>query len=637
MKPEDKALLRSAGGVAAFVFVGFLFYHMSWGKFLTLRQVGSFQPDDDTGLFWTENAFHYRYAKMAALGPGIPEVDRKMQYPEGMHVTRDEMPVMERFGAFLYRNFTRRHIPLHVFLMLIACFYSSAILFPAFFLAGHLWKSAGAGVMTSLFYVFTYSFIGGVVLASYVRQDFVLPFLFMATFLFLAALDNGRRLCAGAAAVLFAFSFVSWHLSQFYYLVLVAGVAALYLVAPESRDRIASALLTVTAVLFLTSFFFLPLRSGWFPLSMVMLLSGVLLGQHYVFRGQTPRVWTRIAFIAVALAVLTLAASWVSGGHYARYSHVYRLVLDKIRFLGVKPADPARLSFESRVMWTSSFMSPSPGVIAIWLGASWLAGAVGAWAAVRRMFVEKRITPSVFLALWMAAAFTVLFALIHRMEVFTGFFVCVLAGAALPRRVFTPRGLAVTALLLALIGFNFWHVGRLYVTNSAPLPAQTRPVLEYIRNHTGPDDVILATFQFSPGICAFTDRPVVVHSKFENTRVREKVEEFYTALFEPEPDFYGFCRKYDVKYFVYEPAMLIDRSKESFRYMVNRIELPMDSTAVLLNFAPQGLKHFQIVFQTEAYRVFRVLGEKEKPTAGGFPLLPVYDSRQFKKEDIGLR
>jgi hypothetical protein len=37
----------------------------------------------------------------------------------------------------------------------------------------------------------------------------------------------------------------------------------------------------------------------------------------------------------------------------------------------------------------------------------------------------------------------------------------------------------------------------------------------------------------------------MVHSKFENRRVREKVEEFYTALFQDEDVFYRFCRRYN--------------------------------------------------------------------------------------------
>ena len=636
MSPENRSPWRAAGELAAFLAVGFLFYHMSWGKFMTLRQASHFDPKDDTALFWTENAFHYRYAKMAALGPGIPDVDPKMQYPEGMHVTRDETPMMERLAGLLYRRFTERHLPFHVFLVFLACFYSSAVLFPAFFLSGHAWKGLWPGLITSLFYVFTYSFIGGVVLGSYVRQDFVLPFLFMATFLLLAALDTGGRAAAASAAALFAFSFMSWHLSPFYYLVLVAGLVALYLAEPAARGRIASALLIVTVVLFAASFLSPPLRSGRFPLSWVMLLSYALLGQHYVFRGREVAAWRRLLFLAAGLVALGGGAAWISQGHFARYSHVYRLVFDKIRCLGFKPEDPAGLCFESRVMWTSSFLSPSPGVMAGWLGGGWLAGAAGAWVAVRRMRAERRIAPSAFIILWMAAAFTVLFALIQRMDVFAGFFVCVLAGAAAPRRVFTARGAAASALLLALVAFNVWHLQRLYLVGSAPLPTQTRPLIGYLRERTAPDDVVLATFQFSPVICAFADRPVVVHSKFENARVREKVEEFYTALFEPEPGFYGFCRKYDVKYFVYEPSMLLDRSKESMRYMADRLRLPQDSTAVLMQFAPQRLKHFQLVFQSEAYRLFRVLGGTEQPAAADVPPLPVYDSRRFKKEDLGL-
>ena len=127
------------------------------------------------------------------------------------------------------------------------------------------------------------------------------------------------------------------------------------------------------------------------------------------------------------------------------------------------------------------------------------------------------------------------------------------------------------------------------LVSAAPPSAQYQPVLNFIRENTGTNDVVLALFQFSPVICAYTERPVVVHSKFENLQVREKVKEFHAALFEQESAFYEFCRKYDVSYFVYEPSMLYDTSTESIRYMANRLVIGTDSTALLMNFTrPRG-------------------------------------------------
>jgi len=624
--------------VIGFVLIAYLFHVMSWSKFVTLQQCQVFDSQDDLGLFWTENAFHYRYAKMAALGGGIPEVDPKMQYPEGMHVLRDEMPMMERFAGFAWRHFRKPGVAFHVFLSHLVCLYSSLLLFPAYLLSARLWRSALAGVVTCAFYALTYSFIGPVVLGAYVRQDFALPFLFLAVYFLAGAVEEGGGWRAAAAALVLLFAMASWHLSQFFYLVLLGCVTMVYFAAPGARQGIIRTLAVVTAILFVASWFILPLRSGGLPVSFAMLASYALLIQHAVFRRQAGNsTWRRMVVFGVSLVVLVALAGALPGGHYGRYSHVYALMVDKLRFLGVKPADPSRLSFESRVMWTSSFRSPGLAVWLGWLGMSWLAGAAGlvlvALAARRGRALRAGETVVALAGLVFAA----LFAMIWRMEVFAAFFVCVMAGAAVVKLPSWRERAAALLIVIGLLGADYRKLQKNYLTSMAPPVSQYRGVIDWLRRNTGPDDAVLALFQFSPVICAYADRPVIVHSKFENRLVRERVEEFYTRLYDPEPAFHAFCRKVGAKYVVYQPAMLLDVSRDSLRYMAGRLAVDMNSTAVLMNFAPQGLQRFELAYQDEAHRVFRVLGDGETPRHAGVPLLPAYDSRGFRREDLGIR
>ncbi len=629
---------RSDGalGLVSFLFVAFLSYHMSVAKFTTLKHLPVFDPKDDTGIFYTENAFHYRYAKMAAAGVGIPAVDWKMQYPEGMHVLRDETPMMERFAGFCWRRLPHPAVPFHVYLMWLACFYSSATLFPIFLLGGWLWRNPLAGVVASLFYALTYPFIGGVVLASYVRQDFVLPFLFLGTFLFVAAADTGRRSLAAGAGLLLAFSFASWHMAQFYYSVLFAGLIVAYFAAKDARGSIAAAAATAMAAMIPVSLLFQSLRASLFVLSPPLLAGYALLAQHVLWRSLQTPFWKRLAGWVAFLALFAALALLVAHDHYARYSHVYTLIFDKIRFFNVKPDNPALLGFESRVMWTSSFVSPSFREMFAWLGMAWIAAAAGVWIALGQLRARP-LRAAGLVALWMLAVFVVLFAMIWRMDVFAAFFVCLFAGGACPREARSRQGMTAIAVLLALVSVGYWQVSRRAMATDAAPPGQTRPVIDFLRNKTGENDVVLALFQFSPVICAYADRPVIVHSKFENRRVREKVEEFYTSLFKSEKDFYGFCRTYGARYFVYEPSMLLDRSGGSLRYMADRLTLAPDAVVLQFQFAPQSLAHFQLVFQDDFYRIYRVLDENEKPAPAGFANSYPWDSRAFRKEELQVR
>lgn len=632
-----KGLGRWAVAILCMAAVAGLYLFMVRVKITTLRGSPVFDPADDTGLFWTENAFHYRYAKMAALGPGIPDLDVRMQAPEGMRVTRDEMPMMERFAGWLYRHQPgARGRPFHVFLMELVCRYSSLLVFPAFALAWYLWRSPLAGLAASLFYIFTHSYFGGVVLGAYVRQDFALPFLFTAAALLIAGIERESWAVRAAGAAVLAFALVSWHLSQFFLLVFLGGAVCLYFLQPGARPGVARTLGATAAVLLAAALVSPPLRSGRFPVSLAMLVVYALLGQHVLVRGPQPA-WKRIAAFLLLFAAMAGALAVASRGHYGRYSHVYALMLDKIRFLGVKPADPSRMTgFESRVMWTSSFLSPPLREMAVWLGPAWIAGAWGCAAAAAAAVRARALRPGVFLAFWMAAAFVILFALIRRMDVFAGFFVCVLAGAAWPRRL-DGRGRVSAAVLLVLVYAGYRNLTALYMVSENPPARQLAPLLAAIRENTGPDDVILASFPLSPVICAYTERPVVIHSKFENRRVREKIEEFYLSLFGPEEPFHAFCRAYGVRWFVYEPVMLLNRSPESIRYTADRLVVDRTCAASLMNFLPEALRRFQLVHQTDAYRIFRVLEEGEAPAPAKVPRLPVYDSRSFRQEDLGIR
>ncbi len=175
------------------------------------------------------------------------------------------------------------------------------------------------------------------------------------------------------------------------------------------------------------------------------------------------------------------------------------------------------------------------------------------------------------------------------------------------------------------------------MVSGAPPPSQLRPLIEAIRRHTQSNDVILAHFPLSPVICAHTERPVVIHSKFENRRVREKVRQFYEAFFEPEEVLRDVCGKYDVRYVVYEPEIALSTTLQSVRYMAGRMDLTDAAAAVRMHFLPEALRWFQLVFQTDRYRVYRVLDKPREPGPVPFPRLPVYDSRNFSREEIRIR
>ena len=66
-------------------------------------QTPRWDPADGTGYYRAESAFQFRYARLAALGPGIPARDKDAQWPEGVDSRRETTTLMERVTALCWR------------------------------------------------------------------------------------------------------------------------------------------------------------------------------------------------------------------------------------------------------------------------------------------------------------------------------------------------------------------------------------------------------------------------------------------------------------------------------------------------------------------------------------------------------
>ena len=101
-------------------------------KIFLFTQVTVFNYQDDTGLFWTESAFQYRYARMVAHKEPLPSTDYTIQYPEGLEVFSHITIAMELVSGYLYQFFSIvfPHLPFHVFLIYFICLFSSLSIFP---------------------------------------------------------------------------------------------------------------------------------------------------------------------------------------------------------------------------------------------------------------------------------------------------------------------------------------------------------------------------------------------------------------------------------------------------------------------------------------------------------------------------
>ncbi len=546
---------------------------------------------DEVGQFWSECAFQYRFAKFFATHP-VREWDqlrhdRNVQYPDTLDDWAEFTVAMEAPVGVLYR-WLNPSMPLHVFVVWYACLVSSLSLFAVFFLARALWRSDGAGLFASALYATLYPSYGRTVKNLFLREDFAIPLIIFALFFTVRALQDQKKRHQIPAALFWLAALASWHLTQFVMAPFIVAAVLVYLGRGET-PRIPWFVLTLAAgsvlvpVLRAKQLFLSPTMCVLYALTLAVWINGGRKRSTLVFAG-----W----------AAVWLTLSLLLQKSYGEYAHVYQLFFYKLRFVGQRPDNPVMLPWDARVLWEGGAFNTSEWG-EFWRSLKWC-GPLGLVAAMRLASRKPdACATNIFIV------FTLLLAplawMVQRNFVFLGFAAAVLAAGLMTGR--TGWKLAVfAAVVWQLMTLNFQPLDR-----QQPAPAEYRPIVHWLQEHTPTNAVLLAAISESPVFLAHTERPIIMHSKFENARIRERYREMLEAIYGSEEQFYAFARKYGADYFVYDVGFT-HGGLESRRYKADKLgPLDPNCAAMLFENQPARLAHFQRVAEGGRFTVFRVL------------------------------
>ncbi len=518
---------------------------------------------DEVGQFWSEFAFHYRFAKFFAEKSDWSELnhDRSVQYPDTINDWAEFTVAMEVPVGVLYR-WWQPAMPFHVFVVWYDCLVSSLTLFGVFFLARALWRSDAAGVFASALYAGLYPSYGRTVKNLFLREDFAIPLIVFALFFTVRALQEQKTRDQVCGALFWLAALASWHLTQFVMAPFVLAAVIVYLGKGETPR------LPWLVIVMATGTVIIPvLRAKHVYLSPTMCVLYALALAVWINGGRK-----RATLVFAGWLVGFLALGWLLGKSYGEYAHVYQLFFYKLRYLGVKPVDPSRLPWEARLLWEGAFNTATWGEW--WRSLQWCLplSLVAMWSAWR----EKNV------ALRMVAVFTVLLFplawMVVRYFTFLGFAAAVVAAGK-------RRWLIVPAIVWQFAVLNFQPLER-----GSPDPASYKPVVQWICENTPTNAVVLAQISESPVLLAHTGRPIIMHSKFENARIRERYREMFDAIYGSEEQFSVFALKYGADYFVYDAGYL---SAER-QYKAGKT-FDVNCAAMLFARHPEGLQRFEPV------------------------------------------
>lgn len=554
-------------------------------------------------------------------------------------------------------------MPFHVYLAGFISFWSSLSIGAAFLAGRALWASSAAGLLCAAALALTPASFARTP-GNFLREDFTLPLLFFSFALAVVALkraesparvaprpgkdpaasevDRGNRrwqdrLPDALAAGLLAVGVATWHLSRFYVLVLVLLIATVSVLVAAGASRIGSRaygeetairrlLATLLVGLALAGIMAPVLREKRFLLSPAFLVGLSFLACLWLSRRagrRQPLGPPALAIGIVAACAIGLFLSRALPGAEREYAHTTGLLLEKLRFIGQKPADPSLLSEDARVFWVGPFATPSVETMLLTFSTALLWG-IAAMAFAARDAVRRRLDSAQLLTLLAAGVFAASALLVERLGVFFVFFASLLVpilplSAGESRR----RALWILLALLALIEiaslggperptpWRTWITAHLPSTPADPVPnlGNNRRVVAWVRRHVPERAAVLTWFPAGPMVLTDTARPINLHSMFESSALRAKERRMRAALYAEEEDLYAVCREWESDYLLYSANLLLDTTSDSYRYMADRMRLASSSAAVLLHFYPERLQHFTLVYQDSYYRLFRVRAE----------------------------
>lgn len=587
---------------------------------------------DESCTFWTESAIQYHYAKAVAMGENIPVVDRKAEYPGGYPAGRYHPVLMEGVAGYLYRVLPLNDIPFHVFLIILMSFYSSLSVIAVYLISSEIWDSKWTGIFSALLYSFTFSASMTVLNIAYEFQDFTLFLMFFHIFFLLRAerTENNYSLLSNtflSGAFLFA-ALASWHLTQFYYAVLLVYFF-LRLIIDENYDfRI---LYILTGFVILSGLTLPLLDPPVFFTSFPMLFNYCLL---IITPFRLKNRWASAGILLLSflslLFIKSLFMDYNSGFNMMLKRGIFPLILAKIRWFGNRPPGGANLNWETLTLWVHPYNNPalewtvkSFGVL---LPSSLFAG----FLLVKKTIQNKNLN-QYLLIIFFFSVFLISYLFFERMDVFLILFMAVLAGLFIHRY----SNIWGWIILLLMIP-NLIIVAKHKPNPPGPQRNYLLQVLRTIKSKTSPDSPVLSHFAYSPTILAWTGRPVIFHPKFESPSIVDKVKDFEHLLFESEKNFYDYCKKYGVEYFLLSSDLLLSRNYTTIRYRTQNLRMEKECVLFKMHFSPEKLKYFYLIYSNPQYRIFRIHYPGEKIPEEEFEYFRAFDVNNFDLRKLGI-
>jgi hypothetical protein len=632
------------------------------GVFLRWEIVSDLRRHYEDLPYTLESTLLFHYADMVAKGQPIPAVDKRAQYPEGLEVAR-KFSVGKGLAAAAIYTAAGRPGSFREFVRHFDAAWFCFGIFAVFLAVRELGGGYSGGLMAAAFYAISLASVSRSTGLEFSRENFSLPLIFLHWWLMVREWKRPTLSWGSiAAGVVVAVAAATWDVTQLY--VLMLGIfAGLGLLFGKNGYRLIRGFLPGLAFLVVAGATVPYLRDHSFLLSWGMLLwysLAAAYAAHSVLAKRSSAL-PKVVFLVVQVSLAALVITQTS--YPGTYSHFTRLLAAKVKHFNVKPLNPAELTYEARILWTPALHSATSkfhGKYPISDFEVLFVLSAAPLVLLMRSLFRRTSSQGEKSLLFSAAVFFVLYVLFVRMQVFLVFFLSCLVGLgfrygpSLFRHGSAKTAAAVGWALIGCLGlwaealtyFPVERIGRIAYTGNPY--AANKELVNWLRNNTEKDAVVLAGFTLEPTLFTDADRAIVLHPKFESKGMRLKVKEYLETLFsENEKDFHDFCLKNGVNYYVLHPGVFSGPGNRDWiysnRYMVDRAERDPEYASLMMKISPERLQYFRNVTDISQkgdlfgffYRVFKVVSkeeieEAEQHTRNGRMYLDNYNAKPEK-------
>lgn len=599
--------------------------------------------------FLMESALQFRMTRMVASEGTLPVMDDKVQFPDGVNMRETYSVGAEWIYAGLAKWLPQDWTLAERVRWVSTGLFCLAIPFAAIW----VWvkyQSILSGLAAGLFLSFSPAFAvrsSGLELS---RENLAIPL--FTSFLMAEALFRSRsgqkvsRLWALTAALSLALAQCTWDLTQ--YLTGLWVVWHLYRRIKDQQgeqdEKFLFTVVTLTQVLAAWWNPYLRFHASFFSPVVALLLARTLMAwlPDLKHRG-------RLLLIPVVFSMV-----WWGLGHFfvENYSHFAELVVAKIRYLNQKPADPVRLTYEQRIMWTPALNSSTWLLTKLYFPIGIFLFGISVWLLILGMNRGRCKCQAEFFF----AGFTlIVYVFFFRFHVFLALFLAACIGILFAHR--NNRNEVWSKWIFPCMGLLLFIGSECYfLLFFEPKPAQNLPPeqqqLQQILKAMGRTDTtgsrgnrwgrpgaaygdveslcaallalpergpVLANFGISASILAETEFPILLHPKFETPGIRERVREFYEGLFlksEKELRDWATSPENGAVYYVHSNGNFSDLDPaNSPRYMVDALEPPPDAAIHVLENDPNAAVWFRSVYSNRRYRIYRIVTPEDEVLA----------------------